>query len=129
MKRKTLWILWIVLYVCCVALSAFFEPGVFTGFVGVCFFVPPAMLLVQGIKDGHRKSVRVIRWLAIASLVLTTLSFGGVILTVRSGEMVQNLANVALMVFGAPVMCFRSAAASLLLWAVLLFAGFIRKKD
>ena len=128
MNRKVLWILWIVLFVGCVALSAFCEAGVFTGFVGVCFFAPPALLLVQGIRDGNRKTVRIVRYLALASLLLTTFSFGGVIATVQSGETAQKLTNVALMLFGAPVMCFRSAAASLLLWAGLLFGSFVRKK-
>ena len=129
MKNRKFVIAWIVLYVACVALSAFGTAGVFSGFVGVAFFVPPAVLLVRGIQDGNKKLVRTVRYLAIASLVLTTLALGGVILTTKSSELLQKLAEVALMLLGAPLLCFRAMVVSIFLWATLLFSSFIRKKQ
>ena len=129
MKNRKMVILWIVLYVTCVALSAFVDPGVLSGFIGVMFFVPPTVLLVRGIENRDRKLIRTLRYLSVASLVLTTLSLGGVILTSRSSVFLQKLTEVALMLLGAPLLCFRAIVVSIFLWAVLLFSTFIRKKQ
>jgi len=97
--------------------------------IAVLFFVPGALLLYNGITEKNRKLVLTIRWICVASLVLTTavLIFDIVAALVMPAP-VFIVSHFALIVVSSPLYCLRfSKWASLFLWACLLFATFFKK--
>ena len=65
MKNRTLWILWLGLYVICALLSIVANPqGIVYAvllLVGMAFFVPPIMLVLRGFREKNKKLLRQIR--------------------------------------------------------------------
>jgi len=91
------------------------------------FFLPPWMILARARARGHRSHIHLIRWLCIASLVLTAVLL---VLNLRSaglGEGLGRALNAALAVVSAPMLCANTFAAPLFLWGCLLADSFRKK--
>lgn len=128
MKTKTLWLVWLYLFLFCCIIGFIPQP---TGFVkglmilaGIAFFIPGALLL----KQGGKKSIRWVRVISGLSLILTTLA---IILNFTSVLMPAVWGSVFYILMGivsTPMLCSQIWALSLFGWACLLAAGFFIKK-
>ena len=89
MKQKCIYLLWLFVYIICVGLGTLYEDilvlQIFQGLFAVLFFVPPVLLVLEGLKDGQKKYLVQIRVISIVSLALT-LAF-----------MIANIAGLALL--------------------------------
>ena len=132
MKKSSLLAIWGIFYIICAGLGFIPQPEgavrIFLTAISVLFFVPPAILLYDGITAGDRKAVRLIRLLSAVSLGITLLLMILSILTAMASEAVGNLMHVLLVVFSTPMFCSNYWALSLFLWAALLTASFTAKK-
>jgi hypothetical protein len=133
LSYKTLYIAWAVLFVVTAALGFAFPSAMGAGLMllrlaAVLFFLPPAWILVRAKKTGNRFHVGLIRWLSLASIVLTgvllVLNFSSVLWS----EAVGSALYAALVVVSAPMLCANHYALSLFLWGALLAGTFYRKK-
>ena len=131
---KTLYQLWAVLFAVTAVLGLVF-PGVqnsagrfFLALTAALFFVPPWRILAKARKEGNRHHMRLVRYLSLASLSLTTLLLCAGILSVGHGETVGNLLHVLLAVICTPLVCSNYYALSLFGWAMLLCGSFGKRK-
>ena len=128
MKTKTLWLVWLYLFLFCCIIGFIPNP---TGLVkalmvltGIGFFVPGALLLVRK----EEKTTRWIRLISILSLVLTTVS---IILNFASALMPALWGTVFYILMGilsTPMLCGQIWIISLFGWASLLAASIFMKK-
>ena len=128
MKTKTLWLVWLYLFLFCCIIGFIPQP---TGFVkvlmiliGIAFFVPGALLL----RQGGQKTRKWVKLISVLSLVLTTL---GIILNFTSVLMAPVWGGVFYILMGivsTPMLCTQIWALSLFGWACLLTAGLFIKK-
>lgn len=128
MKTKTLWLVWLYLFLLCCILGFIPQP---TGFpkalmilAGVCFFIPGAFLL----KRGGRKNICRVRLISISSLVLTTVC---IILNFASALMPPVWGSIFYILMGilsTPMLCAQIWVLSLFGWACLLAASIFIKK-
>ena len=131
--NKWLYCGWGVLYVLCVALGLLQTTELIIRIalliISLIFFLPGAMLLYNGLKHGDRKTVLQVRWISIASLVLTLLGLIALFLCAASGsEAAVDIAFEALLVVSAPMVCSQYWVVSLFLWSCLLSASFFKQR-
>ena len=131
---KTLYRLWAGVFVLTAALGLLF-PGVqnaagrlVLALISVVFFLPPWAVLSKAKTEGNRHHLRLVRYLAIASLVLTMVLFCAGILSVRWGEAVGNLVHILMTVLCAPLVCSNYYVLPMFCWAMLLTGSFQKKK-
>lgn len=132
MFQNAMYALWALLYILCAWLGLIepdtaLQSGAMTT-VSVLFFVPPAILLVKALQDGDRKTLRILRYISIASLSLTLAALIANIAVVGASETVGNALYVVLDLLSVPMICSRHYVLSMFLWAVLLFAAIPQKK-
>jgi hypothetical protein len=96
--------------------------------VSIGFFLPGGILLYEAVGAKDKKTVRIIRYLSIASLSLTVLTLIGNVLTLPSTEAVGDRMYGLLIVVSTPMISSQAWAISLFLWACLLMGSFIKKK-
>ena len=130
MKRSSvLYAVWGILYAACAGLgfADVSEAGtpikVILGLISALFFLPPFLLLREG--DEERKRVR---RLAILSLELTTALMVGNVLSAFGSSELGDIMQVLLNLVSVPMIACGYWAASLFLWACLLFASLPVKK-
>ena len=128
MKTKTLWLIWLYLFALCCVLGFIPDPPEFVKALlfslGVCFFIPGALLL----KQGDAKTLRRVRLLSIFSLVLTLIS---VILNFASVLMKPIWGTVLYILMGilsTPMLCCQIWVVGLFGWACLLAGTLFIKK-
>ena len=105
---KTLYQLWAGLFAVTALLGLAF-PGVepaagrfFLALISGVFFLPPFAILTRAKKEGNLHHLRLVRYLALASLVMTMLC--------------------------APLVCSNYYALPMVLWAMLFYGSFGKKK-
>lgn len=129
---------WAFMYVLCAALGTLQgATGIAKAalvLIAVLFFLPPALLLYNGLMAGQKKTVKIIRIISLVSLLLTSVLLAVYFVltllyaaTVASAVAV-NLTYYALLAVSAPLFCGQYFFLSLFLWACLLFATFIKPK-
>lgn len=128
MKKKTLYILWSVLFVLCAGLGFISDPGEGMKALMFCataaFFVAPAWLLWKGdLQDAF-----MIRNLSLASLVLTAVTLIINLLSVQSQPLVGDVLYAIMAVVSAPMLCSRFWALSMFCWACLMIVGWKKLK-
>ena len=135
MKKKTLYVLWGILYIICAALGFVAEvDGLLKTLLillALGFFVPPAVLLYRGITGGDSREVKRIRNLSGLSLLATLVVMVLNLLCAVDGSQALGDAMYALLVLvSSPMYCIRNGLVSLFLWACLLMLGirYTRKK-
>lgn len=129
-----LWIAWGFLYALCLALSllvplpAGLVKAAMTA-IGVIFFVPGTLLLVDGFRRRDRALIKKLRLIGIVSLALTT---AGLVAFFMCG-LLQNtaaadIAFYALAAVSQPMLCAQYWGLSLFLWAALTLSTFLQSK-
>ena len=119
MSKRTLFVLWGVLFVSCAGLGFLPEASWWMTGLSVLFFVPPAVLLVWAKKDGDAHTRLLIRNLSALSLALTVALLVVTFLTALSSEALGTAIHCLLTVVSAPMLCSGHWALSLFLWACL----------
>ena len=132
MKTKSLYILWIMLYVLCTLLGFIPNP---VGFLRVlmvacalAFFIPGGFLVHTALQQRNKKALRTLRIISASSLILTLVSLVANFLGVLASEAVGNLLYVLLVLVSTPMVCSGFWVASLFLWACLLMATYLKSK-
>ena len=92
------------------------------------FFLPPWLILAKARDAGNKSHVRLIRYLALGSLVLTMVLFCAGILSVRFGEALGNVVHVLMTIICAPLMCGNYYVLPMFLWATLMVGSFQKGK-
>ncbi len=132
MKRKNLYITWGVLYVICATLGFIHEPeGVLAGLMvilSLLFFLPPAMLLYRAIPREQWGTVRMVRNISIASLMLTLIMLVLNFLSLSASDAVGYVMNGLLIIVSSPMVCGQAWVLSLFLWACLLMVSLKYRK-
>ena len=132
MKKKSLFALWGGLFLVCGGLGFVPEPaGVVRWLLtvlSILFFLPPAVLVYQGRKDGDGHLLALIRNLSALSLGLTALLLILNFLTAFRSEVLGNILHAVLVVVSSPMICSGYWVLSLFLWACLLTASLSVRK-
>ena len=134
LSYKILYIAWAAMFVLTAALGFAF-PGdrslpvkVICTVLMILFFLPPWAVLGRAKAEENRHHIRLLRWLAVGSLVLTAVLL---VLNLLSALWPQSLGNAlygALVVVSAPMVCANHYALSLFLWGTLLAGTFYKQK-
>ena len=124
MNKKNWYILWGLLYAVCTGLSCVPNPEeTVAGLavtVALLFFMPPAVLLYRAIPRQQWGTVRLIRILSIASILLTFVVLVLNLLSVGLSDTMGLVLHAVLILVSVPMVCMQSWVVSLFLWAVLL---------
>lgn len=132
MKEKTLYGIWLFLFILCAGLGFIPEPAGFGKVIlvilAILFFVPGMLLLVNAIPAGNKKTVLLIRKISAASLVLTLALLVANVFSVSASTTVGNILYGLLTVVSAPMICGQYWFLSMFLWACLLIGSLTRPK-
>ena len=127
MKTRHWYWIWGALFIVCAALGFLRQeqesPGWWYTAVSVLFFAPPAVILLRSRKEGDIRSLKILRYLAGASLGITALGLVLNFLSVRWGEAAGDILHSILAVVSTPMMASGFWALSLFLWACLWVAS------
>ena len=127
MNTKSLYTLWGAMFIICAALG--FIPRTLDAFavVSTClslgFFLPPALLLYQAGKQQNRDTLKLIRNLSLASLLLTLALLVLNLLSALQSEFLGNVLYGMLIILSTPMVCSGYWVLSLFLWACLLMGS------
>ena len=124
MKTKTLWLSWLYMFILCTVLGFIPEPTGFFKFLFVViaagFFVPGFVLLTKADHRDQVKTMRIIRNLAIAALVLDMVLIILNFLSALMAEVWGTVFYYMLVVLGSPLVCGQYWALTLFGWACLM---------
>lgn len=125
MNTRRLYGIWVIAFVICACLGFLPAPagaaGVLCGLLAFAFFVPPVLIVHQSWKKQDRKSIRLVRNLAMGSLVATILILIGNFFTLAAPEWVGDVLYAILVIVSTPMVCGQIWVISLLLWAALMW--------
>ena len=123
MKKRFLFALWGLLWILCGLLGLISAPveglRISMRLAALACFLPPFLLL----RQGNRRTARLLRDLAAASLGLTVVMIGLNFASLGASETVGLLLHGALSVLSSPMLCGGNWLVSLFLWACLLIAA------
>ena len=121
MTKKSLFILWAVMYALCAGFGFVPEPEaaakVCCILLSLLFFVPPAAIVYLGWKEQDREAIRLVRNLALGSLSMTLAVLAANFATLAASTWVGDL----LYIVSAPMVCSQVWILSLLLWGALMW--------
>ena len=127
MSKKTLYVLWGVLFSICAGLGFIPEPEgavkLLMTALAVVFFLPPAVLVYRAGKTGERTVLALVRNLSAASLGLTLAVLVLTVVNAMGSDALGNFLHALLVVVSSPMVCSGYWALSLFLWACLLMAA------
>ena len=127
MKKNQLFALWGGLFIICAGLGFIPEPtGAVRSFLTVLsigFFVPPTLLLHQAGTRRDRRTLALVRNLALASLGMTLLVLAVNMACAMASPSVGNVLHGILVVVSSPMVSSGYWAMSLFLWACLLMVS------
>ena len=129
MKDKHLYLYWLYLAILCAALGFIQERNplvvALLCLASLTFFVPGGILLYRDIRSGGKRNLKIILWLSLSSLALTTALFIGywLSLAAASSDLPGRILYAALTLFSTPMMCAPYPAMSMFLWACMLFTA------
>ena len=90
--------------------------------LAVAFFVPPVLIVHQSWKQQDRKTIRLVRNLAIESLIATIVILISNFFTLAAPEWVGDALYAVLVIVSTPMVCGQIWVISLLLWAALMWS-------
>ncbi len=96
--------------------------------ITVIFFIPPWLILMKAKQEKNLHHVRIVRYLAIASLAATLVCFIAAVFSVRLSEAVGDVVHILMTVICAPLVCSNFYVLPMFLWATLLIGSFGKKK-
>ena len=131
MNKKTLYVLWGVLFILCAGLgfipgfTAEVQPAVQTilTLLSIAFFVPPVCLLYGARKEKDVHNLKLVRNLAALSLGLTVVMLVLNFLSVMRSKTLGDILYSILIIVSAPMVCSGYWVLSLFLWACLLMVS------
>ena len=127
MKEKILYAVWGCLYVLCVGLGTVENAQgigkVLLMLTAVIFFIPPAIILYDGLREKRRKTLVRVRIISIVSLSLTMVVLIANVMSIAASEAVGNFLHELLILVSAPMICSQYWVLSLFLWACLLMVS------
>ena len=127
MSNKTMYLLWVGLFVLCAGLGLIPSPdGALYGFLVFCavvFFIPPAVILFRSVKAGDEKEIRRIRNFSLISLICTVVAYSLNIMSVGFSAAAGRFLYILLIIVSCPMICGQIWVLSLFLWACLLVAA------
>ena len=125
MNTKGLYGIWVILFVICACLGFLPAPAGAAGIVctvlAIGFFVPPALIIRKSWLHKDWENIRLVRNLAIGSLLLTLLTLIGNFFTLTVPEWMGNALYAVLIIVSTPMVCAQIWLISLLLWAALMW--------
>jgi len=127
MKEKILYAIWGCLYILCVGLGTVDNAQgigkVLLMLTAVIFFIPPAIILYDGLREKRRKTLVRVRIISIVSLSLTMVVLIANVMSIAASEAVGNFLHELLILVSAPMICSQYWVLSLFLWACLLMVS------
>lgn len=127
MNKTSYYTTWAGISILCAGLSFIPEPAGFLKFLmialSLAFFIPPAMLLYRAKKERDVFTVKLIRNLSLASLVLTAAVLIVSVLSFLAPEWVGNFLHILLILVSVPMVCGQYWVLSLFCWACLLMVS------
>ena len=130
MKQKSIYILWLCLYVICFIAGLIPNP---TGFgkallilVSLGFFIPGGILLYHAHRQQDRKALLRLRIISLSSLVLTVILFVVNLLSVFSSDTVGTVLHIFLAIVSVPMLAMQYWLGSLFLWSCLFIGTFLK---
>ena len=125
MNSKTLYALWGGLFVLCAGLGFIPEPAGFLkfllGVLGLVFFIPPMLLLLEAGHTGNRDRVALIRNLSIVWLAATAGLLAANFLSLAGTPALGDVLYTLLTIATAPMICGQVWVLTMFCWAFLLF--------
>ena len=125
MTKKSLYILWAVMFAVCAGCGFAQEPeGLVKGcciILSVLFFAPPAALVYLGWKEKDWETVRLVRNLALGSLGLTLAVLIANFATLAVPLWVGDVLYAFLVIVSTPMVCSQIWILGLALWAALMW--------
>ena len=127
MNKTSYYTTWAGISILCAGLSFIPEPAGFLKFLmialSLAFFLPPAMLLYRAKKERDVFTVKLIRNLSLAALVLTAAVLLISVLSFLAPEWVGNFLHILLILVSVPMVCGQYWVLSLFCWACLLMVS------
>ena len=127
MNKTTYFTLWGGLFILCAGLSFIPEPDGLLGWaltgLSLLFFLPPAMLYLDAVREKDRVTLKLLRNLAAGSLAVTAALLIANFLSLSASEAVGNLLYTILVIASTPMVCSGYWLLSLFLWACLLICS------
>ena len=124
MNKKLAFILWAVLFAICAGFGFIGEPQGAVKILGNLFsfgfFGLGGFILWQARQSRDRATIALVRNLALASLVTTSILLVANFLSVFASETLGDLLHYMLVIVSSPMTCAPSWAVSLFLWACLM---------
>ena len=90
-------------------------------FFAVVFFLPPALLVWQGVKYKDRQVLKLVRNISILSLAVTVVTLVANMFSVLGSRLLGDILYYILVVVSTPMICMQHWAWSLLGWAIMLW--------
>ena len=135
MNKKLGFILWGTLFAICAGLGFVNQPGTAVRILGYLFsfgfFGLGGFILWQAHTTKDLAAIALIRNLALASLVTTTVLLVANFLSIFMSQTLGDLLHYMLVIVSSPMTCAPSWAMSLFLWACLLVVSqnLLKKKN
>ena len=127
MNKKTLFILWAVLFIVCAGLGFIPEPAgalkIFLFLISLAFFLPPALLLYLSIRSRDSWCLKLIRNLSALSLLSTLILMVLNIASALWPEAAGTILHSVLTIVSSPMLCCGNWFLSMFLWACLLMVS------
>lgn len=129
-KKVILWSIWGALYIICVPFAYITEPtptqSVALLLLGLIFFIPGAILLIDALRSKDSKTLLLLRWVSGLSLGLTLVFLVANVFSALGSAALGETLYGFLALVSVPMLCCRQWALSLLLWALILFATIVK---
>ena len=129
-KKVILWSIWGALYIICVPFGYIAEPtptqSVALLLLGLIFFIPGAILLIDALRSKDSKTLLLLRWVSGLSLGLTLVFLVANVFSVLGSAALGETLYGFLALVSVPMLCCRKWALSLLLWALILFSTIVK---
>ncbi len=126
-KKTKLFIAWGILYIACTVWGFIPYPqGALYGILfltSLGFFVPPAILLYDGVQHKDRKLFALIRNISLASLILTVIVLILNFMTMKASVEAGRVLYWLLIIVSTPMICSQVWVVSLFCWACLLMVS------
>ena len=127
MSNKMLYTLWGALYAICAGLGFVSAPGkglrILTVLLSVALFVPPLLLNYRAAQQKDRRTLTLVRNLALAWLLMTTVLLVTSFLTAFSSEVLGNILHSLLTIAASPLVASGNWALAIFGWACVFFDG------
>ena len=124
MKMKSVWLIWLYLFILTAVLGFIPEP---TGFLyvllvalAVVFFIPGFVILAKANHRDDLKTIRLVRTIAICALALATILIMLNFMSATMSKLWGLVFHGMLVVLAAPMICGQYWVLSLFGWACLM---------